>query len=82
MDSDAFCQLSCKLKGNDRENSVPWQNEFQFSLLAMLECKEEMKLVLEVALLCTRSRPLDRPSTEDALKLQSGLKPQRKKLKQ
>ncbi|XP_057968360.1 leucine-rich repeat receptor-like protein kinase TDR [Malania oleifera] len=40
--------------------------------------QEEIKLVLEVALLCTRSRPSDRPSMEDALKLLSGLKPQRK----
>lgn len=38
--------------------------------------QEEIKLVLEVALLCTRSRPLDRASIEDALKLLSGLKPQ------
>ncbi|KAF8407207.1 hypothetical protein HHK36_006334 [Tetracentron sinense] len=40
--------------------------------------KEEMKLVLEVALLCTRSRSSDRPSMEDALKHLSGLRPQRK----
>lgn len=37
---------------------------------------EEIKLVLEVALLCTRSRTSDRPSMEDAVKLLSGLKPQ------
>lgn len=36
--------------------------------------EEEMKLVLEFALLCTRSRPLDRPSMEDALKILSGFK--------
>ncbi|KAJ1436957.1 Serine-threonine/tyrosine-protein kinase, catalytic domain [Sesbania bispinosa] len=35
---------------------------------------EEIKLVLEVAMLCTRSRSSDRPSMEDALKLLSGLK--------
>ncbi|XVE71086.1 hypothetical protein DITRI_Ditri10aG0122000 [Diplodiscus trichospermus] len=40
--------------------------------------QEEIKLVLDVALLCTRSRPADRPSMEDALKLLSGLKPQGK----
>jgi hypothetical protein len=38
--------------------------------------QEEIKLVLEVAFLCTRSRTSDRPSMEDALKLLSGLKPQ------
>jgi len=32
---------------------------------------EEIKLVLEVAMLCTRSRSSDRPSMEDALKLLS-----------
>ena len=40
--------------------------------------QEEIKLVLDVALLCTRSRPADRPSMEDALKLLSGFKPQGK----
>ncbi|KAI4344242.1 hypothetical protein L6164_011490 [Bauhinia variegata] len=35
---------------------------------------QEVKLVLEVALLCTRSVPCDRPSMEDALKILSGLK--------
>lgn len=40
--------------------------------------QEEIKLVLEVALLCTWSRPCDRPTMEDTLKLLSGLKPQRK----
>ncbi|PIA45695.1 hypothetical protein AQUCO_01600135v1 [Aquilegia coerulea] len=39
--------------------------------------KEEIKLVLEVALLCTRCRPSGRPSMNDALKLLSGLKPQK-----
>ncbi|KAF9614403.1 hypothetical protein IFM89_018548 [Coptis chinensis] len=39
--------------------------------------KEEIKLVLEVALLCTRCRPSDRPSINEALKLLSGLKPQK-----
>lgn len=38
--------------------------------------QEEIKLVLEVAFLCTRIRPCDRPSMEDALKLLSGLKPE------
>ncbi|XVF89229.1 hypothetical protein PTKIN_Ptkin19aG0113400 [Pterospermum kingtungense] len=40
--------------------------------------QEEIKLVVDVALLCTRSRPADRPSMEDALKLLSGLKSQGK----
>ena len=40
--------------------------------------QEEIKMVLEVALLCIRSRPSDRPSMEDALKLLSGMKSQRK----
>ncbi|KAJ9163002.1 hypothetical protein P3X46_022725 [Hevea brasiliensis] len=40
--------------------------------------REEIKMALEVALLCTRSRPADRPSMEDALKLLSGFKSQRK----
>ncbi|RVX05228.1 Leucine-rich repeat receptor-like protein kinase TDR [Vitis vinifera] len=39
--------------------------------------QEEIKLVFEVALLCTRSRPSDRPSMEDVLNLLSGLKSQR-----
>ncbi|KAJ6406904.1 hypothetical protein OIU84_010422 [Salix udensis] len=38
--------------------------------------QEEIKLVFEVALLCMRSRPSDRPSMEDALKLLSGVKSQ------
>ncbi|XP_043701320.1 leucine-rich repeat receptor-like protein kinase TDR [Telopea speciosissima] len=45
---------------------------------AIGELKEETELVLEVALLCTRSRPSDRPSMEDALKLLSGLRPHSK----
>ncbi|XWS26291.1 hypothetical protein CRYUN_Cryun26dG0019300 [Craigia yunnanensis] len=40
--------------------------------------REEIKPVVDVALLCTRSRPADRPSMEDALKLLSGSKPQGK----
>ena len=40
--------------------------------------QEEIKLVLEVALLCTRSTPSDRPSMEDALKLLSDSNSQRK----
>ncbi|XP_054822762.1 leucine-rich repeat receptor-like protein kinase TDR isoform X2 [Prosopis cineraria] len=36
---------------------------------------QEIKLVLEVALLCTRSKPSDRPSMEEALTLLSGSKP-------
>ncbi|KAK8550478.1 hypothetical protein V6N13_118996 [Hibiscus sabdariffa] len=40
--------------------------------------QDEIKLVVDVALLCTRSRPADRPSMEDALKLLSGLKGQGK----
>ncbi|RDX71870.1 Leucine-rich repeat receptor-like protein kinase TDR, partial [Mucuna pruriens] len=35
---------------------------------------QEIKLVLEVAMLCTRSRSSERPSMEDVLKLLSGLK--------
>lgn len=35
-----------------------------------------IRSALDVALLCTRSRPSDRPSMEDALKLLSGLKTQ------
>eukprot|EP00268_Persea_americana_P052871 TRINITY_DN5945_c0_g1_i1.p1 TRINITY_DN5945_c0_g1~~TRINITY_DN5945_c0_g1_i1.p1 ORF type:complete len:997 (+),score=218.37 TRINITY_DN5945_c0_g1_i1:308-3298(+) len=42
------------------------------------ESREEIKLVLEVAVLCTRSMPSDRPSMEDALRLLSGLRPHRK----
>lgn len=37
--------------------------------------QDEIKLVLDVALLCTRSTPSDRPSMEEVLKLLSGLKP-------
>ncbi|KAJ9128947.1 hypothetical protein P3X46_034297 [Hevea brasiliensis] len=40
--------------------------------------QEEIKMALEVALLCTRSRPADRPSMEDVLKLLSGFKSKRK----
>ncbi|CAK9179470.1 unnamed protein product [Ilex paraguariensis] len=50
------------------ENEVGTSNSFQ----------EDLKLVLEVGLLCTRSRPSDRPSMEDALKFLSGLKPPKK----
>jgi len=35
---------------------------------------QEIKLVLEVSMICTKSRSSDRPSMEDALKLLSGLK--------
>ena len=40
--------------------------------------QKEIKPVVDVALLCTISRPADRPSMEDALKLLSGFKPQGK----
>ncbi|CAL5339477.1 hypothetical protein CsSME_00023204 [Camellia sinensis var. sinensis] len=40
--------------------------------------RDEIKMVLEVALLCTKSRPSERPSMEDALKLLSGSKPHTK----
>ncbi|KAK6942247.1 Serine-threonine/tyrosine-protein kinase, catalytic domain [Dillenia turbinata] len=40
--------------------------------------QKEIKTVLDVALLCTRGRPSDRPSMQDALKLLSVLKPERK----
>ncbi|KAG4144667.1 hypothetical protein ERO13_D05G051500v2 [Gossypium hirsutum] len=40
--------------------------------------QDEIKQVVDVALLCTRSRPADRPSMKDALKLFSGLKGQGK----
>ncbi|XP_057750041.1 leucine-rich repeat receptor-like protein kinase TDR [Arachis stenosperma] len=36
---------------------------------------QEIKLVLEVAMLCTSSRSNDRPSMDDALKLLPGIKP-------
>ncbi|KAL7093365.1 hypothetical protein ACP275_11G036600 [Erythranthe tilingii] len=36
--------------------------------------KEEVNSVIEVVLLCTRSRPFERPSMQEALKLLSGLK--------
>ncbi|KAK3005993.1 hypothetical protein RJ639_017630, partial [Escallonia herrerae] len=39
--------------------------------------QEEISSVIDVVLLCTRSRPSDRPSMKDALKLLSGLNPQR-----
>lgn len=38
--------------------------------------QEEIKLALEEAFLCTKSRASDRPSVQDALKRLSGLKPQ------
>ncbi|KAL6532729.1 hypothetical protein OROGR_013689 [Orobanche gracilis] len=37
-------------------------------------CQDEVKSVIEVALLCTRRRLSDRPSMEDVLKMLSGLK--------
>ncbi|KAK5830166.1 Leucine-rich repeat receptor-like protein kinase TDR [Gossypium arboreum] len=40
--------------------------------------QDEIKQVVDVSLLCTRSRPADRPSMKDALKLLSGLKGQGK----
>lgn len=60
-------------------HSKPWEvllreiyNENEVTSANSLQ---EIKLVLEVAKLCTRSRSSDRPSMEDALKLLSGLKP-------
>ncbi|GLT25413.1 hypothetical protein SLA2020_005440 [Shorea laevis] len=55
-------------------------NKDNEAVATIISLQEEIKLVLEVALLCTRSRPSDRPSMEDALKLLSGLKPHSKKL--
>ncbi|KAK7304774.1 hypothetical protein VNO77_42661 [Canavalia gladiata] len=59
-------------------HSKPWEvllreiyNENEANSASSLQ---EIKLVLEVAMLCTRSRSTDRPSMEDALKLLSGLK--------
>ncbi|KAG4949798.1 hypothetical protein JHK84_043230 [Glycine max] len=59
-------------------HSKPWEvllreiyNENGASSASSLQ---EIKLVLEVAMLCTRSRSSDRPSMEDVLKLLSGLK--------
>ncbi|XP_061351132.1 leucine-rich repeat receptor-like protein kinase TDR [Gastrolobium bilobum] len=59
-------------------HSKPWEvllreiyNENEVSSASSLQ---EIKLVLEVAMLCTRSRSKDRPSMEDALKVLSGLK--------
>lgn len=46
---------------------------------ANISFQEEMKRVLEVATLCTRSRPSDRPSMEDTLKLLSGSTSHKKK---
>ncbi|KAM0969227.1 hypothetical protein COP2_017899 [Malus domestica] len=43
-----------------------------------ISLQEEIKLVVEVAMLCTRSRPSDRPSMESALKLLSESKIQMK----
>ncbi|XP_068648691.1 leucine-rich repeat receptor-like protein kinase TDR [Aristolochia californica] len=40
--------------------------------------KKEIKIVLQVALMCTRSSPSDRPSMEDVLKQLSGLQSNRK----
>ena len=39
--------------------------------------QDEIKLIFEVALLCTRSRTSDRPSMEEVLNLLSGSKSQR-----
>lgn len=47
------------------------ENEFDSSN----SLQEDIKLVTEVALRCTMTRPSDRPSMEDVLKLLSGLKP-------
>ncbi|KAM1046491.1 hypothetical protein PS2_025744 [Malus domestica] len=43
-----------------------------------ISMQEEIKLAIEVAMLCTRSRPSDRPSMENALKLLSESKLQMK----
>ncbi|CAL0304922.1 unnamed protein product [Lupinus luteus] len=60
-------------------HSKPWEvilretyNENEVNSASSLQ---EIKLALEVAKLCTRSRSSDRPSMEEALKLLSGLKP-------
>ncbi|CAJ1975571.1 unnamed protein product [Sphenostylis stenocarpa] len=59
-------------------HSKPWEvllreiyNENEASSASSLQ---EIKLVLEVAMLCTRSKSSDQPSMEDVLKLLSGLK--------
>ena len=59
-------------------HSKPWEvllreiyNENEGTSASSLH---EIKLVLEVAMLCTQSRSSDRPSMEDVLKLLSGLK--------
>lgn len=38
--------------------------------------QEDIEQVLDLALLCTRSRPSNRPSMEDILKLLSDIKPE------
>lgn len=48
-----------------RENEVISSNSIQ----------EEIKLVLEVSLLCTKNQPSNRPSIKDALKLLTGFRP-------
>lgn len=59
-------------------HSKPWEdllreiyNENEAKSASSLE---EIKLVLEVAMFCTRSRSSDQPSMEDVLKHLSGLK--------
>lgn len=48
---------------------------YNWNELSSANSSQEIKLVLEVVLLCTRSKSSDRPSMEDALKLLSGLRP-------
>ncbi|KAG9456243.1 hypothetical protein H6P81_000751 [Aristolochia fimbriata] len=86
MSRDIFClgELLLEVLTNGRlQNSGELlQSEAQESILREVYnenaggCndaeKEEIKLVLEVALLCTRSSQSDRPSMDDVLKLLSG----------
>ena len=60
-------------------HSKPWQvllrEIYDENEVSSPSSMQEIKLVLEVAMLCTRSRSSDRPSMDEALKLLSGLKP-------
>lgn len=59
-------------------NEIYNENEVAASSSSSKSVKEEIKLVFEVVLGCTTSKPSDRPSMEDVLKILSGLKPQKK----
>lgn len=60
---------------NTEPREVLLREIYDENYLSSASSMQEIKQVLEVALLCTRHKSCDRPSMEDTLKLLSGSKP-------